>query len=99
MAGVCKVEAWRFVASVMTSLAMSLLGLALAATFRGVSEWHMQRSMASMSAAGSFGDSPVAAGRAGVGVRRTVVAVLPGGPQFGVHLPGCLRQRVSGFEQ
>ncbi|MFC0002830.1 hypothetical protein [Micromonospora siamensis] len=37
---------WRFVAAVVMSLAMGLLGVALAANLRGVTEWHMRRSMA-----------------------------------------------------
>ncbi|QGN45782.1 hypothetical protein GKC29_02195 [Micromonospora sp. WMMC415] len=39
-------ETWRFVAAVMTSLTMGLIGVALATNFRGVTEWHVRRSMA-----------------------------------------------------
>ncbi|MEU5531468.1 hypothetical protein ABZ744_31495 [Micromonospora chersina] len=40
---------WRFVAAVMMSLTMGLIGVALATNFRGVTEWHVRRSMATAS--------------------------------------------------
>ncbi len=42
-------ETWRFVAAVMMSLTVGLIGVALAANFRGVTEWHVRRSMATTS--------------------------------------------------
>lgn len=42
-------ETWRFVAAVMMSLTMGLIGAALATNFRGVTEWHVRRSMATAS--------------------------------------------------
>ncbi|MGC5286234.1 hypothetical protein [Micromonospora sp. DT231] len=44
-------ETWRVVAAVVTGPAVSLLGVALATNFRGVTEWHIRRSM---SAAGAL---------------------------------------------
>ncbi|MGW0501816.1 hypothetical protein [Micromonospora sp. NPDC003241] len=43
-------ETWRVLAGVATSLAMSLVGVALATNFRGVTEWHVRRSMCTASA-------------------------------------------------
>ncbi|HEX5541005.1 MAG TPA: hypothetical protein VFX60_05505 [Micromonospora sp.] len=40
-----QMETWRFLAAVIMSLALSLVGVALAINFRGVTEWHVQRSM------------------------------------------------------
>lgn len=42
-------ETWRFVAAVMMSLTVGLIGVALATNFRGVTEWHVRRSMATTS--------------------------------------------------
>ncbi|MET7709042.1 hypothetical protein [Micromonospora sp. NPDC005413] len=42
-------ETWRFVAAVTMILTMGLIGVALATNFRGVTEWHMRRSMATAS--------------------------------------------------
>lgn len=42
-------ETWRVVVGVMVLLAMGLIGVALATNFRGVTEWHMRRSMATAS--------------------------------------------------
>ncbi|MFY1593160.1 hypothetical protein [Micromonospora sp. WMMD737] len=42
-------ETWRFVATVTMILTMGLIGVALATNFRGVTEWHMRRSMATAS--------------------------------------------------
>lgn len=42
-------ETWRFVAAVMMSLTVGLVGIALATNFRGVTEWHVRRSMATAS--------------------------------------------------
>ncbi|WP_341717672.1 hypothetical protein QQG74_28175 [Micromonospora sp. FIMYZ51] len=39
-------ETWRFLASGIASLAMTLVGAALALNVRGVTEWHVRRSMA-----------------------------------------------------
>jgi hypothetical protein len=38
---------WRFLAGVTASLVLSLIGVALATNFRGVTEWHARRSMSS----------------------------------------------------
>ncbi|MEN3614765.1 hypothetical protein [Plantactinospora sp. ZYX-F-223] len=38
-------ETWRFLAGAAMSLAVSLVGVALATNFRGVTEWHVRRSM------------------------------------------------------
>lgn len=42
-------ETWRFVAAVLMSLTLGLIGVALASNFRGVTEWHVRRSMAAAS--------------------------------------------------
>lgn len=42
-------ETWRFVAGVMMILTMVLIGVALATNFRGVTEWHVRRSMTTAS--------------------------------------------------
>ncbi|MET8833559.1 hypothetical protein ABZV78_06555 [Micromonospora sp. NPDC004540] len=42
-------ETWRFLAGVMMSLTMVLIGVALTTNFRGVTEWHVRRSMATAS--------------------------------------------------
>ena len=42
-------EAWRFVVAAMMSLAMGFIGVALAVNFRGVTEWHVRRSIATAS--------------------------------------------------
>lgn len=42
-------ETWRFLAGAAMSLAMSLVGVALATNFRGVTEWHVRRSMSTAS--------------------------------------------------
>ena len=39
-------ETWRILAGVVACLTVSLVGVALAANFRGVTEWHVRRSMA-----------------------------------------------------
>jgi hypothetical protein len=44
-----QMEPWRILASVVVCLAVSLLGVALATNFRGVTEWHVRRSMATAS--------------------------------------------------
>ena len=41
-------ETCRVVAGAVVSLAVSLVGVALATNFRGVTEWHMRRSMATV---------------------------------------------------
>ncbi|MEH0842835.1 hypothetical protein V6U81_10645 [Micromonospora sp. CPCC 205711] len=38
-------ETWRFLAAVLMSLTLSLVGVGLAANFRGVTQWHVRRSM------------------------------------------------------
>ncbi|MGI5151740.1 hypothetical protein ACQEVC_36170 [Plantactinospora sp. CA-294935] len=38
-------ETWRFLAGAAMSLAVSLVGVVLATNFRGVTEWHVRRSM------------------------------------------------------
>lgn len=38
-------ETWRVVAAVIFGPALSLLGVALASNFRGVTEWHVRQSM------------------------------------------------------
>ncbi|MEU0546889.1 hypothetical protein [Micromonospora sp. NPDC005979] len=38
-------ETWRVVAAVSIGPALSLLGVALASNFRGVTEWHVRQSM------------------------------------------------------
>ncbi|MDW5324668.1 hypothetical protein [Plantactinospora sp. KLBMP9567] len=43
-------ETWRVLAGAVMSLAMGLVGVALAANFRGVTEWHVRRSMSTASA-------------------------------------------------
>ncbi len=40
---------WRVLAGGAMSLAMCLLGVALASNFRGVTEWHVQRSVSTAS--------------------------------------------------
>ncbi|MBW4703324.1 hypothetical protein [Micromonospora sp. RL09-050-HVF-A] len=42
-------ETWRVLAGAAMSVAMCLLGVALASNFRGVTEWHVQRSMSAAS--------------------------------------------------
>ncbi|NES31695.1 hypothetical protein GCE86_03110 [Micromonospora terminaliae] len=42
-------ETWRVVAAVILGPAVSLVGVALATNFRGVTEWHMRRSMSTAS--------------------------------------------------
>ncbi|MEW2330478.1 hypothetical protein AB0880_22000 [Micromonospora chersina] len=42
-------ETWRILAGVVTCLAVSLVGVALATNFRGMTEWHVRRSMATAS--------------------------------------------------
>ncbi|MFF0470547.1 hypothetical protein ACFYPX_24315 [Micromonospora zamorensis] len=42
-------ETWRFMAGVVMVLALGLIGVALATNFRGVTEWHMRRSMTTAS--------------------------------------------------
>lgn len=42
-------ETWRILAGVVACLAVSIVGVALAANFRGVTEWHVRRSMATTS--------------------------------------------------
>ncbi|MFE9694772.1 hypothetical protein [Micromonospora sp. NPDC005806] len=42
-------EAWRVVAAVIIGPAVSLVGVALATNFRGVTEWHVRRSMSTAS--------------------------------------------------
>ncbi|MEV4758736.1 hypothetical protein AB0J86_27040 [Micromonospora sp. NPDC049559] len=42
-------ETWRFLAGVVTSLALSLAGVCLATNFRGVTEWHVRRSTSNAS--------------------------------------------------
>ncbi|MEV4199438.1 hypothetical protein [Micromonospora globbae] len=42
-------ETWRFLAGGVTSMAVSLVGVALATNFRGVTEWHVRRSMSTAS--------------------------------------------------
>lgn len=39
-------EPWRILASAAMLLVVSLVGVALATNFRGVTEWHVRRSMA-----------------------------------------------------
>ncbi|GLW33460.1 hypothetical protein [Actinoplanes regularis] len=39
-------ETWRILASAFTCLIVSLVGVALATNFRGVTEWHVRRSIA-----------------------------------------------------
>jgi hypothetical protein len=36
---------WRFLAAVVTSLTLSLIGVAMATNFRGVTEWHARKSI------------------------------------------------------
>ncbi|MFV2115066.1 hypothetical protein ACFHW0_22365 [Micromonospora sp. LOL_025] len=43
-------ETWRVLAAVVTGPAVSLVGVALATNFRGVTEWHVRRSMSTASA-------------------------------------------------
>lgn len=43
-------ETWRFLAAVMMSLTVGLVGIALSTNFRGVTEWHVRRSMTTASA-------------------------------------------------
>lgn len=38
-------ETWRVLAAVIVGPAVSLVGVALATNFRGVTEWHVRRSM------------------------------------------------------
>jgi hypothetical protein len=40
-----RVVVWRFLAAVIMSLTFSLIGVALATNFRGVTEWHVRQSM------------------------------------------------------
>ncbi|MDM4720432.1 hypothetical protein QTQ03_12925 [Micromonospora sp. WMMA1363] len=42
-------ETWRYTAAGLMSLTMGLVGVALTTNFRGVTEWHVRRSMASAS--------------------------------------------------
>lgn len=42
-------ETWRFLAAVMMSLTVGLVGIALSTNFRGVTEWHVPRSMTTAS--------------------------------------------------
>ncbi|MFJ8580547.1 hypothetical protein [Micromonospora sp. NPDC093277] len=42
-------ETWRVVAAIVTGPAVSLVGVALATNFRGVTEWHVRRSMSAAS--------------------------------------------------
>ena len=42
-------ETWRVVAAIVTGPAVSLVGVALATNFRGVTEWHVRRSMSTAS--------------------------------------------------
>ncbi|RAN91980.1 hypothetical protein GAR05_06544 [Micromonospora saelicesensis] len=42
-------EMWRVVAAIVMGPAVSLVGVALATNFRGVTEWHMRRSMSAAS--------------------------------------------------
>ncbi|MET7966257.1 hypothetical protein [Micromonospora sp. NPDC005305] len=42
-------ETWRFVAGVMMSLTIGLIGVALTTNFHGVTEWHVRRSMTTAS--------------------------------------------------
>jgi hypothetical protein len=42
-------ESWRILASAVACLLVSLVGVALATNFRGVTEWHVRRSMATAS--------------------------------------------------
>ncbi|MFI7025336.1 hypothetical protein [Micromonospora sp. NPDC049900] len=42
-------ETWRVLAGVATSLAIGLVGVALATNFRDVTEWHVRRSMSTTS--------------------------------------------------
>lgn len=43
-------ETWRVLAGAAMSLAMSLVGVALATNFRGITDWHVRRSMSTASA-------------------------------------------------
>ncbi|MEV6371932.1 hypothetical protein [Micromonospora musae] len=43
-------ETWRVLAGAAMSLAMSLVGIALATNFRGATEWHVRQSMSTASA-------------------------------------------------
>ncbi|MEU4775048.1 hypothetical protein [Micromonospora sp. NPDC023644] len=42
-------ETWRVLAAVIIGPAVSLVGVALATNFRGVTEWHVRRSMSTAS--------------------------------------------------
>ncbi|MEU8389156.1 hypothetical protein [Micromonospora sp. NPDC048842] len=42
-------ETWRIVAAIVIGPSVSLVGVALASNFRGVTEWHMRRSMSAAS--------------------------------------------------
>ncbi|MDG4778335.1 hypothetical protein O7614_01575 [Micromonospora sp. WMMD961] len=42
-------ETWRFVAAATMMVTIGLIGVALATNFRGVTEWHIRRSMATAS--------------------------------------------------
>lgn len=42
-------ETWRFLAGVAMSVTMCLVDVALATNFRGVTEWHVRRSMSTAS--------------------------------------------------
>ncbi|TWJ24833.1 hypothetical protein [Micromonospora endolithica] len=42
---------WRILAGVGMCLTLTLVGVALATNFRGVTEWHVRRSMSAVSAA------------------------------------------------
>ncbi|MEE6305728.1 hypothetical protein V1634_02620 [Plantactinospora veratri] len=42
-------ETWRPLAGAVLSLAVSLVGVALATNFRGVTEWHVRRSISTAS--------------------------------------------------